>query len=324
MAASNHRWIWILSASISILLLGAVIWQIQWNDFPSIASGIDWRLFLIAIALLVGEGFATSARLRHFTRNEAEFSAALKCNAWYSVLLIALPARLGEVAAIKLFQTYLNQPYGAAGASIVSQRLFDLVVLCGFFCLAIIGFSGLVNSQLLLIIGLAIFGGVIFLLFNLHWVLTLAIRFTKQLLPNARKILGLLFQARRWIGLTLTPAFVPYAIGITVAKWALNLSAIALLLMSLRLELGAATYAAIAAAYNFFAIIPVQTIGGLGIGESALTAMLSAVAIPLSMAASASIVARIALIVSPLLFACLVFIISMASPTLPTIRKPSS
>ena len=253
----------------------------------------------IAFVFLVLEGVATALRLWLFAQKKPCLSEALKANAWYVLLLVVLPARLGEVAAVVVLQRYLGQRYGAAASSIIAQRLYDVVVLSTIFLIALLGLGDFVERDVLAIGAFVLIAFSLFVLVRLDLFLTWAALILKKAPKN---IYHMILQARTYSRHSLNKRDIPLALFFTILKWISNLGALVFLFMALYLGLGLFENLTIAAAYNFLAIIPLQTIGGIGVGEAGLTLLLVGVGLTTGVAAGASLMIRFVILIFPFIF----------------------
>jgi uncharacterized membrane protein YbhN (UPF0104 family) len=305
---SKSKPVWIVSLLFSGVLLALVVSQLDWATFRAVSSRIDRLFVALAVLLLLLEGVITALRIRFFTGMCATVSSALTANAWYSLLLIILPARLGEVAAILIFEHHFGQKFGAAAMSIVSQRLFDLVILSTFFCLCLSSLTGLIDTTPMFLLAGLVGGGGLLVLFNLENCLTLVARTPIAEKPKLRAVYRLILQARMWVRHIMPHHRTGVAVLLTLAKWVCNLGGIALLLFAVKLDLSLVDSFVVAAAYNFLAIAPLQTVGGIGVGEVGLMLLLRAFSVDLPIAAAVSILVRLVLLLAPLLFWLLIMI----------------
>ena len=243
----------------------------------------------------------TAWRIRIFTGGVAPFTAALRTNAWYALMLIALPARLGEAVAVMLFRRHLGLATGAALASVVVQRIYDLIILAAIFAVALAGLSGALPRGFLLMAGLVVLGLSIVVLMQLDALFTIAATQLRQR-PRMRPLLRVTLQARLWHRHRMVGDAVPAAVVATMAKWTCNLGALAVLVLATAVGLGVVDSVVVAAAFNFLAIVPLQTVGGFGLGEAGIMVLLGAFAVPLAIAAPVGIVIRAVLIGTTVLF----------------------
>ncbi|HQX27335.1 MAG TPA: lysylphosphatidylglycerol synthase transmembrane domain-containing protein [Alphaproteobacteria bacterium] len=298
-SAINKPLLWGVSLVISLGLLALVIMQVDVGQAASMFQNISSVLLGVAFVFLVMEGIATALRLWLFAGKRPCMSEALKANAWYVLLLVILPARLGEVAAVVVLERYLGQKYGAAAMSIIMQRLYDMIVLGTIFLIALLGLGDFVDKTFMSIASLALIGFVLFVLVRLEFFLTIAAVIFKK---APKKLYRLILQARLYSRHGFKIRDIPLALLFTFIKWVSNLAALVFLFMSLHLGLGMFENITVAAAYNFLAIIPLQTIGGIGIGEAGLALLFTGTGLDVSTAASASLMIRFVILIFPFIF----------------------
>lgn len=300
--------IWLPATAISLALLGYVVVQADFGQARAMLAGMSWTLLAAALFFLMLEGIVTALRIRIFAGNQTCYSPALKANAWYVLLLVILPARLGEVAAILVFERYLGQKYGAAAMSIVAQRLYDVIVLGVFFLISVLGLSSMIDTGLMSIVALALMAVAVFVLLRIEMFLTIAVLLLKKFRLGGlgKKIIRFLLQGRSYARHNLKHRDIPLVLLLTAGKWASNLAALVCLFMAIHLGLSFFENAAIAAAYNFLAAVPLQTIGGIGIGEAGLSLLFAAAGIAMPVAAGASLMIRFVILVFPFIFWVLV------------------
>ncbi|MGB1076932.1 MAG: lysylphosphatidylglycerol synthase domain-containing protein, partial [Bdellovibrionales bacterium] len=92
------------------------------------------------------------------------------------------------------------------------------------------------------------------------------------------------------------------ALVLTVGKWLGNLGALVFLFMAINLNIPIFESATVAALYNFLAIIPLQTVGGIGVGEAGLTLLLTSIGVTMTIAAGSSLMIRFVILVFPFIF----------------------
>lgn len=296
---NNKPLIWISAGLISLALLAFVIMQVDFNLALEMLKMLSWTMLLVAIAFLAFEGIATALRLWLFAQKRPCLSDALKANAWYVLLLVMLPARLGEVAAVVVLERHLGQKYGVAAMSIIVQRLYDVIILGVIFLIALLGLGDFIDRGVIGIVSIALILSSFFVLIHLEFFLTL----TTIIFRNApKKLYRFILQARLYSRHSLNTKDIPLALLFTILKWISNLGALICLFISLNLGLGLFENITVAAAYNFLAIIPLQTIGGIGVGEAGLMLLLTGMGLVAGAAAGASLMIRFVILIFPFIF----------------------
>ena len=303
--------VWITAGFISIVLLALVLMQVNWGLMIKLAQSVSLPLFVLSLSVLVFEGVFTTLRLQLFTPNKPLFKDCLQVVAWFVVLLVILPARLGEVAIIVLIQRYLRQNAGSALISVVIQRIFDLIMLSAVFLLAAIAVSKLSNTIQLVIIASLLLCILIAVLCCLPLIMRyLQVSFSKKQ-PVSRlrkKLLSGLNNAIVWHDEHITQRILLTALMYTAIKWLCNIGGIVLLFTAINLPLSIADNTLLAAAYNFLGVIPLQTVGGFGVSEAGLAGLLVLFGLSLTTAASFSMMARVVIILNPFIFWLLVML----------------
>ena len=298
-SAINKPLIWGFATMVSFGLLALVIAQVDWAQTGAMLESISWVMLGGAFVFLVAEGVATALRLWLFAQKKPCLSEALKANAWYVLLLVILPARLGEVAAIVVLERHLGQKYGAAAMSILTQRLYDVIVLGVVFLIALLGLGDFIDKNVMSVAALGLITLALFVLVRLEMFLTWAALLFKK---APKSFCRLILQGRLYSRHKLQRRDIPLALFFTALKWVSNLGALVCLFMALHLGLGAFENVTVAAAYNFLAIIPLQTIGGIGVGEAGLALLLAGMGLTASMAAGASLMIRFVILIFPFIF----------------------
>ena len=315
---SRHRTAtsWAVGGFFSAILLGLVLYQVDWRQAGEMVRELSWRLVLAGVLLYLVEGVVTALRIRLFSPGRPSTLDCLKANAWYVVSLVLLPARLGEVAAVIIFQRYLGMRSGMAVMSIVMQRMLDVAVLSGLFLVASVFVAPVVPAGALYGVAAAVIAAVITgvsLAGRLLGVLagSLLRRYGRPSQGMRRRLVRLLLQARLWHRRYFDSRMIAGGLGLTLIKWGAHLTGFFLLLAALRLPFGLQEGVLIGAAYNFLAIIPIQTIGGFGVAEAGLAGLLILSGLSLPIAAGVSVLVRVVLIAAPFLFWLLVMAVSL-------------
>ena len=311
---------WASAGAVSLVLLAVVLSQVDWALFVEILLGALPGFVFLSLILFLMEGVFTSLRFYLLTPGDRHVTACFSLTAWYVVLLVLLPLRLGEVAVVLLMKKYLDQDASPALMNVLVQRLFDLVTLCVVFLACMLFFSSVFESAQLKLLALLCLLLLSWLLTRLDKIIVLpALLLIHSGVPRSSKrraILRILVQARTWYRHRLTLPRSSMALLLSLGKWLCNLLAFVFLLQALQLPVDFTASLVIAAAYNFLTIVPVQTIGGIGLSEVGLSGLLVFAGLPLAMAASASILVRVVVIFIPFLFWGLVMAIQGSSKNL--------
>jgi len=314
--------LWILAVGSSAALLALVVAQVDVRAARQLMRATDYTWVAAGIAVLLLEGLVTALRLRLLARGSVRLRDALRATAWYVLMLIGLPARLGEVAGIGVIARMLHQPVGVAAASLLFQRVFDMLML--IILLAIVAVLAVAGEQLFVVLAvstalaLAFAAVVVFIEPLLTAVAARLRRRRREQWP--RRVLRVVLQARMYSRHHMSGERLLKLGALTACKWTANLLGIALVVIAVVPAMTAATALGLGIVYNLSAVIPVQTVGGFGISEVVLLGSFRLLGYELGVGAPLAIAIRIALISAPLLFWILVLTLI---PMLPRARVAS-
>ena len=300
--------IWAFSTLISVGLLWWVLSAVAWEVLWGALRGAAIPLLVLAFLAILGEAVCSSLRLHVFARHPARASQpltnAFRANALFVAALAILPARLGEVVGMVTMNRLLKVSGGGSAMAVIAQRLLDLAVLAGLV-LPIVALAGAAlgeASGLLAVLALGVVLGTVGVVLAPLSVLTplagVAVHYRRRWVSVGRLVL----QARSWTRHILPRIGRGSAVGLSLGKWTANLLGLSCIVLACGIDLGPTTLIAIAAFYNFLLTIPVPTLGGIGLGEAGLTALLTAVDVPLGEAAAAGILLRGFLLIFPLIY----------------------
>ncbi|MCG8450642.1 MAG: flippase-like domain-containing protein [Pirellulales bacterium] len=298
---------WLAGLLISSILLGLVIFQIEPDDFLKLAGRINSYYFIPGIIFLFLEGIFTSLRVHKLNSGRLAFATSLRVTAWYVLFLLIIPARLGELSMVVLLNRHMNLSYGSAVTNLLVQKLLDLLVLALVFLFSSVVVFELFQMEILVIIAFVIVMAMIVILLRLEGILTIIAAYTFRFRAIiSRKILFNILRSRSWARHHMTQKLVLEACSVTFLKWLCNIAGFICIMYSLDLSFGMFRDILVSITYNFLAIIPLQTIGGIGLGEAGLMGILALFGMPLTSAASASILMRIGFILAPIVFSAVI------------------
>lgn len=302
------------------MLLAPVVASTDWMALSALTRTIapDW--ILLALALFALEGVCASLRLRQFARHPRRpppsRRAAFAANGWYVPAVALLPARLGEAVGVIVTHRLLGASPGAAAVAILAQRLLDLAVLAGIalpLALAVLLFADPAGTtwtpDRFTVAALA--GGLLVLAtLGFLWRPDLVLAPVGRLAVGMRGGRGpvrglarLVLQARGWARHLYRHLPRAEAALLTVIKWGATLTGLAAVMAGVGPPLAFATLMALAVLYCFVMAVPIPTLGGIGLSEVGLTALLGASGVPVGEAAAASLLVRAVLLIFPGLYA---------------------
>ena len=105
-------------------MLAVVLSQVDWALFVEILLGALPGFVFLSLILFLMEGVFTSLRFYLLTPGDRHVTACFSLTAWYVVLLVLLPLRLGEVAVVLLMKKYLDQDASPALMNVFVQSHF--------------------------------------------------------------------------------------------------------------------------------------------------------------------------------------------------------
>ncbi len=300
----RRRTIWLTSIAASLILIGLVVAQVDWGAARVLVLTTNYGWIGAGIALLLLEGLISAARFQLLARTPVSYGACMRAAAWYVLMLIGLPARLGEVAGIGIIVHHMGERAGAAAASLLFQRLFDLIVLLLLMTgVCALAFSKVAPLPVFLLIG-AILAMLLALLSYLEALLAIVARrlILRRHEKWPRRFLRVVLQARM-VSRHHMDRKRRFNLGaFTLLKWVANLSGIACVVIAVVSALSPSTALGVGIVYNLSAVIPIQTVGGFGISEVALLGSFSWLGYSIEVGAPIAIAIRLALISAPILF----------------------
>lgn len=298
------RTVWLFALIVSVGLLAVVI---QFADLEIITLFVDqisWALVTVGVVALMLEGIFSAVRIKLLCTATPAFRDCLTVTAWWVLWLAILPARLGELAGVHMLRRRLGQSLGGGLSNLVIQRLLDVAVLLLAGVSALLLQVQPLDYGQTLAIGIIGAGALLLVTWNLMTVLGLLARglYPWRRFPRGRTILRTLRQARGVGRRVSTPGTLAGIAVVSVLKWCANLGGLTVLMFALMPESALLERVSVAVFYNLAAVIPLQTLGGIGIGEASIIAGLVWYGRDAEMAASAALLLRLALTGAPLLF----------------------
>lgn len=306
---NGQKWVWVTAIASSLVLVLFVLSLVDWEVAKGIVKSANRYLIVLGVLLLAFEGFLTAARFKLLAINPTTYAASLRASGWYVLLLLALPARLGEVAGIGTMVRYMGQRTGDSMVNLFLQRVFDVLTLGAMFCVVCVqavsdqAVSGEKLGVALSVAGIimaALIASVIFLDNGLGMFARCLIKFRRKKI--IRSVILVLLEARRSIQHHLDIPTTVTLIFLTMFKWLFILGAIACVVIAVAPTLSFVTALGVGIAYNLAAVIPLQTIGGAGISEVVLLGSFKWLGYATGLGASLAIAIRLALLVGPIAF----------------------
>ena len=299
---------WLMSIIISLIAITAFISYLDYESLKKSFQKIDYFWLLISSLLILFSTLASSLRLDVLLTSKFEVSrwTTFKLTINYGAYIVLLPARLGDVLYGWVLNRKLDIDLGSVFGIIVTQRIFDLFVVGVFL---------LFSTVLMVIDQMFIFDYVVFIALFLGFSVALFINmdgiisrilflFKGQYFRSSkygRPILRTGFQFRSWISNLKSPKAIFSIMFLTFIEWVFNFISIALVPLSLGIDIGIPEILFVATFVNLIGAIPLPTIAGIGVVEVGLTGLYLLVGMDLVDAGPLAILTRIVLLGSPLL-----------------------
>jgi len=286
------------------VLLAALAWLVPWGEVGALWASVDtgW-VWAVAAATVAGHLIA-AVRLKAMLPGHriAVLRDGLTLNLAHGAAMLLLPARLGELVFLGLLRRDLGLSTGGAAVLIVAQRLQDLVAVAAFLALSLLlKAAGLPEGVPVVLAG----GATAVLAAALAAVLAMApaLKLAERLLRGrpgrlARGLTALVLQARRAVGRGGPVA--PRPMLLTLVFWATEMAALHAALRAFGHTADLASSLFLGSGLSLVFALPIQTVGGLGLGEGGLAALLMLDGMGREAALTLGVSARLLLLAVPL------------------------
>jgi uncharacterized membrane protein YbhN (UPF0104 family) len=120
----------LLPAAVSAAILAAIYWRLDWAEFARVTSGARWGWLAAALALVVPTTLASAWRFCLLAPGRAiRFGESLKLTLAASVLNLALPSKMGDLAKAWFMARRGHMAAGAAFGLVLFEKAADLLAL---------------------------------------------------------------------------------------------------------------------------------------------------------------------------------------------------
>lgn len=301
---------WLSAAAVGLVTLTLLFWLVDSNELLAVVQAANWYLLALAILPLIAEVTFTSLRVQHCVNHPVSLRLAMYSNSLYIAWLSLLPARLGEIAGVAVFHQKLKMPIGSAMASVVVQRIYDVLILAALLVALLT--QSLYGGKT----GLAIAAGVLILLMIGLVTLPVWLDCSARLLHPFRqrrwlkRCQHILLQARTWYRHQSAPSAIGWLAATTFGKWCANLVAVSTIFLAVGIELELVLLATVGILMHFFGAIPLQSFGGFGATEIGLAGILISLGVSAEQAVAAGLLLRLVFLVFAVIFFvfCFVFL----------------
>jgi len=297
--------VWLVAGIVSAALLAAVLTRLDYGTARRLLAEARSDRLLLALAVAAASYLVTTYRLvRSFAGSRpTAFAPALDVNVIHSALLVLLPARLGDVYYPVLLSRRLGAPFGVAVANLVLLRVIDALVVAALFLISALVLATADRGApvgVTVAAGLLILGGLATL-----WALPALTRCAARVALRFRthRAAVTIFRhaaaAARWLR-THSARSRSELFVLTAAAWGANAAVFWIIFWALGVALSAPAIVFVAAGFSLAGALPLQSVGGFGVAEASLSLLLVLIGMPVGQAAAAAVLARLALLMIPL------------------------
>lgn len=289
----------LISALITVALLGVVVWYTDWDLLWSslVAASPGW--LCASVVLMIVLQFAAGLRLAYLLPTDthqpkAIFGKSVEISFLYQALIKILPFRLGEAAFFWLVQQKIQTPFERNLGIFLHFRLWDFRIVATSF-LVCGGWLVTTRYDKLTpyVIAAALLGSLFFML-SPAFLIGLAeksFRLSSQIPGCAflQKGETLLASAKASLAeeSTQRSAFVLFLM--TLLIWSCYFSVFYCLMLAIGMDVSPFLTVAVVSGMTLTSIIPIQTVGGLGLIEIGQSSLYVLAGLSISEAASRSL-----------------------------------
>lgn len=283
------------AVAISAAIVALLSFLLPWGEVRRLWADVS-PLGLVAAAAAIACGHvATGFRIQ--TMVPAGTPITLRdgvfVSLWHGCAMILLPARLGELALVEALARSAKVGRGTGLAVLLVQRTYDGLFACAALALGAYGTMfgrtsvGLVAAALVGLLAISRWLDPI-----LGWC---AARFASLPGAPARRLQTLLLDARSGVQSTSREGAPILVLG-ALLFWATEVAALWFVFRAFGTSLDPLTTLFLAGGLALVYALPLPTIGGLGLAEGGLAALLAAAGWPTDLAVGLGVSARIALL----------------------------
>lgn len=306
LAARGRARAWVVSTIVSVVLVGAVVSQLDVTLFVSTVTRADPGFVVggVVCAFAVNAVMAWRLQVLLGDAGKSAFGRCLNVTILHEVYLTALPARLGEIAYIVLLKRTFRLVVGAGLANLTFQRLCDLAFVAGLLSLGVtaLASAGQIGAIYLIPCAAAVLALVVVLRKVDHLASVAAglmLRVLGRRARWSRRIVWTLLVVRRWFASGLSWSAYARVMLATMIGWTGTLGVMYLSLRAVGVSLSAGQLLSIGAAYYLIGALPLQAVGGFGISEAGLAGLLILAGWEYSEAISIGVATRLLLLFMP-------------------------
>lgn len=277
-------------------ILVAITVTVDADTLRRLAAELTFQNVATGIVLAVAIHLILAVRLRHSSPDLARLSlsSVLAISLRQGLILLALPARSGELAYPVLLARLAAIPARDAVMNLLLIRSGDFLVIAAFFAgaflLVSIDITTTTTGWVLMAVATLIAGG---LYFAMRPLIRAATRLALRARGGRRNAFVRLLYRLHLSAAAVRPGRKRLVLALTVARWLASVYLFWTLMHMAGANLPPAAALFCVMSMLLFSLIPVQTIGGIGLGDGAFVAAMVAAGVPLTDAAFVAVAVRI-------------------------------
>jgi uncharacterized protein (TIRG00374 family) len=302
---AGRRWrIWLAALLVSVVLLAFLVSQADLGYLLSLWGSAQPVFLVIGVLVVIVDCWATGLRLRilHLGVTRRPRAVYMNIEVMHGLLLQLLPARLGELPYLVLLRRRLGMDHGEVFANFIYQRLLDTMVLALFFLsslLLIVGDRESVSTWIPMVLVACTLFGLMFL--GVEQVAAVVVRIMHRFHVRGSALshwlLRVLSVARRWSRRLRLEGVRWMALVWTCTRWSAVMVLTWAAFAAFGIRLGVVETLFLGSGLCFATVIPLQTVGGFGVSEMGLAALLVVTGYPWQEATATALLVRVAYVV---------------------------
>ena len=294
----SHRAVWITTAIVTVAMILWFAFTIEPAAFMGILERAGPGVIAITVSCMLLNAFLVISWMMLIVGGNARLAGASRVVAWQMFAATILPARLGDLAWMYFIHRWMKVRGGRAVFIALYHRLQDTIVVSAIFLIGVAALGAQVFGANVGLLVAAIFALLVGVIFSLQQLLTLAAIIMRRLNEalDARIVhvaYHHVLQVRVWYRHGVSPAVLWGTFGIIVARWLALLTGFAVLMHGALPELDWLDSIFAVSAYFVLGIVPLQSIGGFGVGEAGVAWLLTFYGVSLAAASSMGFVLRL-------------------------------
>jgi glycosyltransferase 2 family protein len=301
----------IISLVVSIILIVLLLSLSDTGYFKTQLININYHEYFYAFLVYICINLVIAFRLSYFftLKKSSDYKSSIDVGVAHAMALCVLPLRLGDLVYPFLVKKYLNKTLASSIHNLIVLRVYDFISAAILFFVLLVFFIFVLEityyNYVFIFFSLA---AAYFLLKYFNKILLLVMRITEHLklsrLESRLRDLLVEFEnsANSLSVIDHTLIFL-----LSVIRWALSGIMLMFICNALQLNISFATTLFLTTGMNMAFIIPLQTIGGIGLLESVLALLLSILGQPADMATANAISIRILWFALPFLLGIIWF-----------------